>query len=163
DCPKGDPKDLPAAREFPEGWTIGKPDVVFTMPKEVTVPASAGPRGIRYQYFRMPTNFTEDRWVQAAEAKPGARSVVHHIIVYVSPEEFIKGGLGGRPRDPKDGIGNGLLTAYAPGDMPLKLQPGQAKKIPKGAWLVFQMHYTPNGVEQKDRSSVGLIFAKDPP
>ena len=65
--------------------------------------------------------------------------------------------------DPRDGIGNGLLCAYAPGDMPLKLEPGQAKKLPKGAWLVFQMHYTPNGVEQTDRSSVGLIFAKSPP
>jgi len=55
------------------------------------------------------------------------------------------------------------LTAYAPGDMPLVLEPGYAKKLPKGAVLAFQMHYTPDGVERKDRSSVGLIFAKQPP
>ena len=53
--------------------------------------------------------------------------------------------------------------AYAPGDLGVAYPAGAAKKVPKGATLVFQMHYTPNGVEQKDRSSVGLIFAKEPP
>src|SRR5262249_43318761 len=56
-----------------------------------------------------------------------------------------------------------VLTGTAPGDMPLILQPGMAKKIPAGSQLVLQMHYTPNGKPQKDRSSVGLIFAKTPP
>ena len=40
-CPKGDPKDMPAARAFADGWIIGKPDVVFTMPEEFKVPAKA--------------------------------------------------------------------------------------------------------------------------
>jgi peroxiredoxin len=157
-CPKGDAKDAPPAREFVKGWTIGKPDVVFEMPVEQKVPAKAGPRGIPYRYTFVRTGFTEDRWVQAAEVRPGARAVVHHIIVYARlPEKRKRGG------DRPDGIGHGFLAAYAPGDMPLTLKPGQAKKIPKGALLVFQLHYTPNGIEQKDRSSIGLIFAKKPP
>jgi peroxiredoxin len=162
-CPKGDPRDEPAARKWPEGWTIGKPDVVFQMPKEFTVPATGGRRGVRYQNFAVPTNFNEDRWVRAAECRPGAREVVHHIIVYVIDPAKGKKGRGGRIGDRQDGIGAGFLAAYAPGDMPLVLQPGQAKKLPRGAWLVFQMHYTPDGLERKDRSSVGLIFAKEPP
>lgn len=156
DCPKGNDKDLPPPREFPSTWRIGQPDVVFTMNREYVVPASAGKAGIPYQYFFLPTNFDEDVWVQAAEARPGNRAVVHHIIVYVHDVKR------GRPRSP-DGIGEGFLVAYAPGDMPLICAPGMAKKIPKGAVLVFQMHYTPNGSEQKDRSSVGLIFAKEKP
>jgi peroxiredoxin len=159
-CPKGNLADLPPAKKWRTGWTIGEPDVIFSMSREYTVPAEAGNKGVRYQYFRVPTNFKEDRWVQAAECRPGARQVVHHIIVYViDPTK----GRAGRTGDRSDGIGQGFLAAYAPGDMPLVLQPGQAKKIPKGAWLVFQMHYTPDGVERKDRSSVGLIFAKQPP
>ena len=63
----------------------------------------------------------------------------------------------------QDGIGNGLLVAFAPGDLPLRLSPGYAKKLPKGALLVFQMHYTPDGVERKDRSSVAIVFAKEKP
>jgi peroxiredoxin len=154
-CPKGDDKDMPKGRDYTETWRIGKPDAIFEMPREFTVPAAAKD-GVKYQNFVVPTNFAEDRWIVAAEARPGNRSVVHHILVLIR--------MPGAPRVRNaDGPGNGLLTAFAPGDVPLILQPGQAKKIPKGAVLVFQMHYTPNGTEQKDRSSVGVVFAKEPP
>jgi thiol-disulfide isomerase/thioredoxin len=162
-CPKGDEKDLPEPKKWKKGWMIGEPDVVFEMPTEFTVPAEAGPRGIRYQYFHVRTNFTEDRWIQAAESRPGSRETVHHIIVFIRDPSKMRDNKGGRIGDIKDGIGNGFLTAYAPGDAPLVLPPGYAKKLPKGAVLTFQMHYTPDGVERKDRSSVGLIFAKEPP
>jgi peroxiredoxin len=61
-----------------------------------------------------------------------------------------------------DGIGQGMLIAYAPGDQPMVLPPGQAKLIPKGSQIVMQMHYTPNGKPGTDCSSLGLIFAKEP-
>jgi peroxiredoxin len=155
-CARGPVLDLPPPRQFAEGWGIGKPDVVLTMPQAFSVPARAPTKGVRYQYFVVPTNFDKDVWVQAAEARPGARAVVHHIIVYV----FEKGQK--RKRGP-DGIGSGFLVAYAPGDLGVAFAPGAAKKIPRGAVLVFQMHYTPNGVAQEDRSSVGLVIAKAPP
>src|SRR2546423_8484907 len=60
-------------------------------------------------------------------------------------------------------VGQSFLDGNAPGDMPSVYEPGQAKKIPKGALLVFQMHYTPNGTAMTDRSSLGLVFAKEPP
>jgi peroxiredoxin len=156
-CPKGDDRELPAARKFPEGWYIGKPDVVLTMPTAFTVPAKAPRGGVPYKYFKVETNFKEDVWIQAAEARPGNKAVVHHIIVYV----LAKGARAGHA--PEDGIGNGFLVAYAPGDLGVSYPAGAAKKIPKGATLFFQMHYTPNGVEQSDHSSVGLVFAKEPP
>lgn len=33
------------------------------------------------------------------------------------------------------------------------------KRIPARSKLIFQMHYTPNGKPQQDRSCIGLIFA----
>jgi peroxiredoxin len=156
-CAKGEERELPAARKYADAWYIGKPDVVLTMPSEFTVPAKAPRGGVPYKYVRVETNFEQDMWIQAAEAKPGNKAVVHHIIVYVFP----KGNRPGRNLD--DGIGTGFLVAYAPGDLGVSYPAGAAKKIPKGATLIFQMHYTPNGVEQKDRSSVGLVFAKTPP
>ncbi len=151
--PEGDPRHLPKPVTWVEGWGIGQPDLVFELPEPFDVPA----RGtVEYQHVIVPTRFTEDRWIQAAEARPGNPSVVHHIIVYVS--------IGGkRVKDLGDGIGSGMLVAFAPGDFGSVYRPGTAKKIPKGATLVFQMHYTPNGTAQSDRSSVGLIFAKEPP
>ena len=51
------------------------------MPEPYIVPANGV---IAYQNFTAPTNFTEDKWVQAIEVRPGARIVVHHILVFVS-------------------------------------------------------------------------------
>lgn len=151
-CPKGDEKDLPAVKTYVEGWTIGKPDVVLTMDKPFTVPAKAPKGGVPYQHIIVPTNFEEDRWVQAAEAVPGNRAVVHHILTFIH--------VPGKPPESQDDT---VLVGHAPGDLPLVLPSGIAMKIPKGSSLVFQMHYTANGIEQSDRSSVGLIFAKEPP
>src|SRR4029079_11253235 len=78
-APKGDAKDLPPAPAFADEWEIGKPDAVITMAEPYMVPA----RGtIAYQNVTMPTNFTEDKWIQAIEVRPGTRSVVHHILVF---------------------------------------------------------------------------------
>jgi copper type II ascorbate-dependent monooxygenase-like protein len=79
---EGNPKDLPAPPKFVEGWIIGKPDIVLQMPQEFTLEAS-GPD--EYQYFEIQTNFKEDVFVQMAEARPGNRKIVHHIIGFVSP------------------------------------------------------------------------------
>jgi peroxiredoxin len=147
--PLGDPKLLRAPEKFPEGWTIGKPDLVIEIPKNYTVPAQGV---VDYVHFRVPTGFTEDRWIQAAEAQPGDRSVVHHIVLYVDDH---KGGK----RSP---VESAHLCAYAPGDMPSVYPSGTAKRIPAGSDLIFQLHYTPNGRVRTDRSRVGFIFARDP-
>ena len=76
--PMGDKRDLPEPRKYEEGWVIGKPDVIFDLPEERTIPANGV---VPYQYYRTPTNFKEDVWVTAAEGRPGNRGVVHHIVV----------------------------------------------------------------------------------
>jgi hypothetical protein len=75
----GDLKNLPSKPEYPSKWAMGTPDTIVSMPEEFTVPASGT---VEYQYFTVPTNFTEDKWVQAIEFMPGAREVVHHILVF---------------------------------------------------------------------------------
>jgi peroxiredoxin len=153
-APRGDDRDMPPAKHFAEGWRIGEPDAVLTMPKAFNVPAETPRFGIPYKHFFVETNFPEDRWVERAEAKAGATEVVHHIVVFIVPPE--ENFFPGNPRTP-------ALSGTAPGDMPLILPKGAAKHLPKGSRLVFQMHYTPNGKAQADRSSIALIFAKEPP
>jgi hypothetical protein len=141
---EGNPKDLPPAPTFVEGWNIGKPDVVFQLSKEYDVPASGV---VEYLYNTVPTNFKEDKYIQAAEIRPGVRGVVHHIIVFAQSP-------GGPQR---------LIVGYAPGEQPAMLRPGYVRRIPAGSNLIFQLHYTPNGTEVKDRSYVGFVFAKEKP
>jgi hypothetical protein len=197
---EGDPKELPPAPQFVEGWRIGKPDVIVSIPDEYTVDAN-GPD--EYQYFDAPTNFTEDKYVQLAEARPGNRKIVHHIIAFVVPpgnlslnmvpkeqrDKALENSLKNTPfyRDgllirmkPDQPVYNDasevpanlkgfnnvddFLTTYAPGSDYGVWEPGTAKRIPKGAIIRFQVHYSKvAGSVQKDRSMIGMIFAKQPP
>jgi hypothetical protein len=153
-APEGNPADLPPPKHWEAGWNISRPDVVITMPREYEVPATGT---VKYQYFEVPTGFTEDRWVQAAEVRPGNRAVVHHVLVFCLPpkgkaEEFRRGNV----------RWDTFLVGVAPGEEPAEFRPGSAKKVPAGSTLLFQVHYTTNGKAAKDRSSVGLVFAREP-
>jgi len=149
-APQGDRSELPPPPTFVEGWRIGEPDLIVKMSnKPFKVPAEGE---VRYQYFTVDPGFTEDKWIRAAECRPGNRAVVHHIIVGTgSPEQAGRRVHGDLESD--------WLSASAPGARPLILPDGMAKRIPAGSRLVFQMHYTPNGTAQEDLSSIGLIFA----
>lgn len=157
--PMGDKSQLPPAPTFTEGWRIGEPDLVLAMrDKPYSVPAEGV---VQYQYMMVDPGFTEDKWIQAAEARPGNRQVVHHIIVFVVPKEGLlamrgrRGGGGG----PGSRLSGNMLATYAPGSTANVMAPGTALFVPAGSRLVFQMHYSPNGTAQTDRSQLGLKFA----
>jgi len=153
-APKGDDKDLPPLPRFEQGWTLGKPDLVISLQEDVPVPADGA---VPYKYFSVPTNFKEDRWVQAAEIRPGNRKVVHHIIVFVQ-EPGDKKPIG----EGDGGVRGFKLAGFAPGEQPKVFPKGTAKLIKAGSILNFQMHYTPNGEAATDRSYIGLFFSKGP-
>ena len=159
--PRGNPDEEPAPAKWPEGWTIGEPDVVISMErfyfgdaKPIPDEGFAVPREgtVEYQYFAAETDFGEDMWIQAMEVRPGAADVVHHVLIMLD--------------DPNATSGlnfTSYLAVAVPGDTPSIYPEGYAKRLPAGATLVFQLHYTPNGKERFDRSSFALIFADEPP
>jgi len=146
--PEGDAAELPAPVVYAEGWQIPEPTAVYKMPTAFEVPAKGV---VPYQYFTLDPGFTEDQWVCAAEAKPGNRAVVHHLILFYVPP--------GRNYRPEDALFNSV-AAFAPGMPALESTNGMALRIPAGSKLVFQVHYTPNGSPQTDQSEVGLVFLK---
>jgi hypothetical protein len=127
------------------------------MNEEFNVPATGT---IPYQHFVIPTNFEEDRWVQAVELKAGNPAVVHHIVMFVRPQDQTGQRL--RNSQNSDEQSLGFFAALAPGYLPPEFPKGFGKKIPKGSNIVLQMHYTANGTAQADRSSVALVFAREP-
>ena len=151
-APKGDDKDLPAVPQFADGWTIGKPDAIFAMEEEFTIPATGA---VEYKYFRVPTGLTEDKWIQAIEIKPGARAQVHHVIAFTQPA--------GQPLKPGGELGPTNIGGVTPNKPGLTFEPGVARLMRGNSDIVMQMHYTTNGTETKDRTQVGIIYAKQPP
>ena len=165
---EGNKKDAPPAITFQDGWNI-KPDMIIEMPTDFHVPATGT---VNYQNILVKVNFPEDRWVVAAELRPGNAKVVHHARVAVRPpgvKWMAKAQPGVFYETGSDEMGGGtegsdLLGKYNPG---LGAQSfdveGSAKFIPKGSDMVFNLHYTSIGTATTDRSKVGLVFAKNPP
>ncbi len=143
---EGNAKDMPTAPKFPDGWGIGQPDVKLSIPEQ-TIPAQGV---VAYQYVKVKTNFTEDKWIQAAEVKSTGRDAVHHVIAFIQAPGVGQGGE------------QSLLCGYAPGEQPAIFPAGMAKRVPAGAEIMFQLHYTPNGKAGKDVTTLGLVFAKEP-
>jgi hypothetical protein len=172
-APAGNPHDAPAAERWAEGWNIAKPDVVLPMPKPVTIPSNGD---VEYTYEIVRTHFTEDKWIQMAEAHPSSPQYVHHAVVYIRPPDskWLRHAPIGEPftastlSDPQDrieahGTTSDLLLVYAPGSSPDRWPDGMAKFVPAGSDLIFQIHYTTNATAGSDQTSVGLVFAKTPP
>ena len=164
-APAGNKKDAPVPRAFVEGWNIGQPDMVIAMPKAYDVPATGT---IEYTRFILPLNFTEDRWVSAAEVRPGNRAVVHHVIAYLREPggAWLKGAPIGEPivkAGKTDGGPRSSLVGYAPGVPARPATPGRAQKVKAGSDVILEVHYTTNGKPATDLTKVGIIFAKEPP
>jgi hypothetical protein len=160
---EGDPRDLPKPAEFLTGWNIEKPDYQIQMAEDFHIPASGT---LDYQYILIKGNFEKDTWISQAEIRPGNRAVIHHVIAFVRApgSNWMKGATPGVPYVPKRGEGGSgeYLVGYAPGEVPLMLAAGRAKLIQAGSDIVLQVHYTANGKEAIDRTSVGFVFAKGP-
>jgi len=123
---------------------------VIQIPQPIAIKAEGT---MPYQNITVPTHFKEDRWVNAYEIIPTDRSVVHHVIVRIIPAG---GQLTKADRE-------GLWAAYVPGNSSRILPEGFAKKLPAGASLHFQIHYTPRGKATQDQLKIGMRFATAPP
>ncbi|MEI8017105.1 MAG: redoxin domain-containing protein [Schlesneria sp.] len=141
----GEKSDLPKPQDYQSGWQLARqPDLVLKMrDRPFQVPATGT---VEYQYFVVDPHFEEDRWVSGSQVIPENRPTVHHCIVFV------------RPPDGTDVRGVGYLTGYVPGQRISSFPSGYARKVPAGSKFVFQMHYTPNGVEQTDLTQIGMTF-----
>jgi peroxiredoxin len=179
--PSGDPKDAPPTRSFVDGWYLGKPDLVLTVPEDMTV--GAGGKDL-FRVFVLPTGLTEDKYVVAVEVRPGNKRVVHHTLNFFDttgqarkleekekarakkddeqdhgPGYSVAMGVGFIPN--RNGVFGGL-GGWAPGQLGRNLPEGYGYLLPKGSDVLLQVHYHRDGRLEMDRTSIGLYFAKGP-
>lgn len=176
-APRGDAADLPPAPTYASGWQRAEPDYVFEMPLDWTIKADGAES---YLYFYQPIPFTEDKWAAAIEIRPSNFAVVHHSGAYVVdiPDGYtVKDGYlydkDGKQVPPTEPMGTSATTgderpiagankliSYVPGRGIEEHPDGFAKRIPAGKYIRWVMHYNPTGKEEKDRSRLGLWWAK---
>ena len=163
-APQGDPKHLPPPPSFAEGWKLGPPDLILE-PAESFPVAASGPD--LYRCFVLPTNLTQDAYLEAVDCFPVERGAVHHLIAYIDTTGR------GRQLDAQD-AGPGYSAANGPGfeadelsfwtagAEPHRLPEGVGIRIPAGADVILQVHYHPSGKAGSDKTRVGLYLARKP-
>lgn len=174
---EGEPKDAPPPRQYPEGWQLGEPDLVLTVPEEMTIGATGKDL---FRVFVLPTGLTEDKFVSAIEVRPGNKRVVHHTLNFLDTQgrgRKLEDEEKQRPKQPKEpdhgpgysvnmGVGffppSGGLAGWAPGNVIRPLPDGVGYYLPKGSDVVIQVHYHRTGKVEKDQLRLGLYFARKP-
>lgn len=162
---EGHADDLPAAPSFVAGWRLGEPDLIVSMPEPFEVPAE-GPD--LFQNFVIPLDVPEDKLVAAVDVRPGCKSVVHHLVLFLdangnarkldakTPEQGYSsfGGPGFLP--------TGAIGGWSPGNTPRRLPNDMGRYLKKGSDLVMQIHYHPSGKAERDQTKVGIYFVEKP-
>lgn len=163
-APEGDPADLPPAPKFKDGWQLGTPDLVLTMPKPFTIPAEGDDI---YQHFVFPLSLDKTKYIKAVEVLPGNHKVAHHAACLLDSSGIArrragKNGNYARFGDPGF-LPSGFTPGFVPGQTPRFLQDDIAIPLKKGTDFVLQMHYHPTGKEETDQTSVGLYLSDKKP
>jgi mono/diheme cytochrome c family protein len=161
--PEGPTEKLGKPPTFTTGWQLGEPDLVVKTLGAFEVPA--GGRDI-YRNFAIPIGLPEDKWITAIEVRPSARSVLHHVLIFLDEKREAQ------ELDGKDGRAgfsgmrlqrSPMIGSWAVGGLPNHLPEGLAIHLPKGSDLVLQSHLHPSGKKEQEGTVLGLHFAKERP
>jgi hypothetical protein len=187
---EGDPRKLPALREFTPGWQLGKPDLVLKMNEPFELPPD-GPDVFRN--FAIKLNLKKDQWVKAVEFRSTARASHHALFFLDQSGQAVKmdeadpspgfagmsflgtatvaaGNTAGRGallqrlqnRNLLD-VARASLGGWAVGGVPQPLPEGLARPLPQESDFVLQMHFHPTGKVEKEQATIGLYYADGPP
>jgi hypothetical protein len=156
-APKGDPKDMPPPKHFPDEavWNLagmfgGPPDLIISSPA-YTTPAVA-----LDAWFKpvVETGLTEERWVRAIEIRPKTvkgRRVTHHALARLQQDD-----PGAAPT--ADTPGAGLFMEWAVGKQGEIMRPNSGKLMLPGSKIIFEVHYHSVGEEITDAVELGIYF-----
>jgi hypothetical protein len=162
-APKGDPKDMPPAVQWPtgQGWVLGRtfnqaePDLVVT---STPWTQKAGANDAWWKPV-VPTGLTEPRWVRGIEVRPSsvkARKITHHVVLRLQQDEVDD--LAVNATDPFGNQIPGTFMEWAVGKQGEVMRPDAGKLMLPGSKIVFDIHYSDGGEEITDTVDIGFYF-----
>ena len=142
--PRGEGDDpLAVAKTTPVMWPLGTPDFVARFPKPEQIPATGV---LEYRHIKVTAPNAEDAWLGGITIRPGAREVVHHVVLRAKVRGM---------NDDGSGRGN-LIAVWVPGAAPVRFPENTGRFLSKGAQLDIEMHYTPDGAARSDETQIGF-------
>ena len=166
-APEGDPHDAPRPRRWAEGWQLGTPDLVITLPRPYTLP----PDGTDlFRIFTIPIPTDRVRFVRGLEFRPGNPKVVHHANIRVDPTPASRRLDEADPAPGYDGViarsagyPDGHFLGWTPGQVAPLLPPDLSWRLEPHTDLVAELHMQPSGKPEAVAPSVGFYFSDTPP
>jgi hypothetical protein len=164
---QGNPAEEPPFPDFPDGSTLGEPDLVLEMAEEWL---HEGNFEDDYRYFVLPTNLPEDKIIKAVEFRPGNPKIVHHALVFEDLSGDAAANDAATPEYGFDGFGSfsnsgpasileqKQFPGYVPGQKPIRYPDGVGQVLHAGADIVLQLHYAPWPVDESDKSKINIFF-----
>jgi len=164
---EGDPRDLPPVRAWTEGWQLGKPDVVVTLPQPYTLP----PDGTDvFRIFVLPIPTDAVRYVRALEFRPGNPKVVHHANIRIDTTAASHQLDAAQPGPGYDGLiahsaqyPDGYFLGWTPGQVAPLAPNDLAWRLLPQSDLVVEVHMRPSGRPEPVAPSIGLYFSDTAP
>ena len=162
---EGDPANLPPAPQWTEGWRLGDPDLVLTLPEPYLLDAEGNDV---YRNFVVPIPVDSARYVRAFEFHPGNRSV-HHVRLLLDNTQQCRrleaqeqkpgfAGMNVPARFPP-----GHMLTWTPGRVPSAEPDGLAWALETNTDLVVQLHLQRTGKPELLRPTIGFYFTGQPP
>ena len=165
--PLGNPKDLPAMPEWPQGWLLGKPDLIAKPPQAFTLPAQTADA---FRIFAIRVPITKRTYVRGIEFHPGNARVVHHANIRIDRTAATRQLDEADPLPGYDGLmprsaeyPDGHFLGWTPGQVAPLVSPELAWTLEPGSDLVVQLHLQPSGAVEQVLPEIGFFFSERPP
>jgi Flp pilus assembly protein TadD/mono/diheme cytochrome c family protein len=169
--PEGNRAEAPAAPQFNSTWQMGKPDLILTVRRPWTLPASGTDI---FRNFVLPYPLAQTHFIRAMEILPGAPQVVHHANILIDRTASFRRQ---HPADWEDGVPGMELEIDAGNtfdpdshflfwkpDTPVLVEPeGMPWRLDPGNDLILNMHLKPSGKSETVNAQIGLYFTPNPP
>src|SRR5271156_3621941 len=168
---RGEAADAPPDPHYDETWTLGKPDLVLSVERPSTLPASGSDIFLN---FVLPYPLNQTHYVRAMEIRPGTPQVAHHANVLIDRTASWRRQHADNWRDGIPGMelavdaGNTFdpdshFLFWKP-DTPGLVEPaGMPWRLDPGNDLILNMHLKPSGKPETVAAQIGLYFATTPP
>jgi len=168
DMPEGDRVTAPPPIQIKD--QLDNPDAVVMMeaPYTPTFTDTENP-GNEYRCFALDAGDLAGRSINAMAPILGNNQMVHHIVLFSLPTASLTDEM----RDPRgwnciDNAGvdsvNGMISAWAPGMLPIEFPEGTGLAVDEDQSIVIQMHYFYNGAEdvpESDQSGYAFHLAPE--
>ena len=164
---RGDPADLPPPPRWADGWQLGTPDLVVTMPQPYVLPSQT--RDV-FRTFVIPIPVKAASYVKAVEFHPGNHRIVHHANIKIDRTRLSRrrdedepgaGYEGGGSREAR--FPDGMFLGWTPGQSPRVSPDDMSWHLEPQSDLVVELHLMPSAKPEPVQVSVGFFFTDRAP